>query len=135
MHFKWFILTQRIRAITSLTVLGGQGLNFPHFSSNFPYFFTNFPHFCPHFGPRVAHPGKPWLHHCRECKILSLSISRVLLTCKHTTWHSKRGGLSLPIIIPAQPETCYSLYDDYMGKNHKVQTLQVVEPPLSFSAS
>ena len=63
----------------------GQEFHFPHFSSNFhhfSYFSSNFPHSCPHFGPTgawVAHPGRPWLRHCRRIHY-PMIISSHLLT-------------------------------------------------------
>ena len=53
----------------SLSV-GGQGFHFPHFpqiSIGFSYFASSLTHFLPQFSPsggRLAHLGKPWLHHC-----------------------------------------------------------------------
>ena len=59
------------RVVACLTVRGGQEFHFRHFfSSDFTQFSSsNFLYFLPLFGPpggRVAHPGRPWLCHCKR---------------------------------------------------------------------
>ena len=63
----WLCGSMRLRAVASLTDLGGWVGNsstfliFPHISINFSNFSSNFTYFLPHFG--LAHPGGPWLRH------------------------------------------------------------------------
>ena len=63
-------------AVASLTVPGEQEFHFPRVSSNFDQFFIFFLKlylFSSSFWPsRIAHPGRPWLHHCpKEYRIFT----------------------------------------------------------------
>ena len=49
------------RAVARLAVTGGHF--FFQILINFSYFSSNFTYFLPNLGPRLAHPGRPWLRH------------------------------------------------------------------------
>ena len=106
------LLSEIIGSIFVTLIINSQGRSQPHspgwarvpLSSFSPQisinFSSNFTHFLPHFGPpggRVAHPGRPWLRHCKELRVFKIGNFVFKVTVHYGLW--EKGPSCNPLIL------------------------------------